>query len=157
MRVASNNRGMKAVVQRVSSASVVVDGVERSAIGHGLLVLAGLTAADADADLEWMAAKVAGLRVFDDEAGKMNRSVLEAGGSVMLVPNFTVAGDARKGRRPSFDGAMVAAAAGPAFERFAGMVAAHGARVATGVFRAHMLVTLVNDGPVTILLDSRER
>ncbi len=145
------------VIQRVSSASVVVGGEERAAIGRGLLALVGLTQTDTDADLEWSAAKLAELRIFEDDAGKMNRSVAEVGGSILLVPNFTLAGDARKGRRPSFDRAMRPELAAPAFERFAAMVAARGAPVRTGVFRARMRVSLVNDGPITILLDSATR
>lgn len=148
---------MKLVIQRVSSASVTVDGAVRASIDRGLLVLAGLTDTDADADLEWCAGKVAELRIFEDEQGKMNRSVAEVGGAVLLVPNFTLAGDARKGRRPSFDRAMKPELAAPAFDRFAAMVAARGVPVQTGVFRAHMNVSLVNDGPVTILLDSASR
>jgi D-tyrosyl-tRNA(Tyr) deacylase len=148
---------MKLVIQRVASASVTVDGAVRASIDRGLLVLAGLTDTDADADLEWCAGKVAELRIFEDEQGKMNRSVAEVGGAVLLVPNFTLAGDARKGRRPSFDRAMKPELAAPAFDRFAAMVAARGVPVQTGVFRAHMNVSLVNDGPVTILLDSASR
>jgi D-tyrosyl-tRNA(Tyr) deacylase len=147
---------MKAVLQRVSSASVTVDGVERGLIGRGLLVLAGLESDDTEADLAWMAAKLTGLRIFEDASGKMNLSVADAGGEVLLVPNFTLAGDCRKGRRPGFDRAMAPELAAPAFERFAGMVGAHGVPVQKGVFRAHMAVALVNDGPVTILLDSSE-
>ena len=145
------------VIQRVSSASVVVDDQERARIDRGLLVLVGLTQADTDADLEWSAGKLVEIRIFEDEAGKMNRSVAEVGGSILLAPNFTLAGDARKGRRPSFDRAMRPELAAPAFERFAAMVAARGVPVQTGVFRAHMHVSLVNDGPVTILLDSAAR
>lgn len=148
---------MRLVIQRVSSASVTVDGEVRASINAGLMVLAGLADTDTDADMEWCAGKIADIRIFEDETGKMNRSVAEAGGSVLLVPNFTLAGDARKGRRPSFDRAMRPELAAPAFERFAAMVAARGVPVQTGVFRAHMAVSLVNDGPVTILLDSAAR
>jgi D-aminoacyl-tRNA deacylase len=148
---------MRLVLQRVSSASVVIDGATRAQIGRGLLVLAGLEEGDTDAELEWAAAKLAEIRIFEDEQGKMNLSVRDVGGEVLLVPNFTLAGDARKGRRPSFDRAMKPDAAAPAFERFAAMVAARGVGVQVGVFRAHMAVSLVNDGPVTIVLDSRNR
>jgi D-aminoacyl-tRNA deacylase len=154
---------MKAVVQRVSEASVEVEGrspAKVAAIGRGLVVLVGIEAGDTDADLAWMADKVANLRIFEDAAGKMNLSVRDGGGvggEVLLVPNFTVAGDARKGRRPSFDGAMRPEESQGLFQRLAAaMEAILGAeRVRTGVFRAHMRVGLVNDGPVTILLDSR--
>jgi len=149
---------MRAVVLRVNSASVVVpEEGERphASIATGLLVLAGLEARDGRADLEWMARKIAGLRVFPDDHDRMNLAVDEVNGEVLLVPNFTVAGDARKGRRPSYDNAMDPARAEGEFERFAELVRAEGVRVHTGVFRAHMHVASVNDGPVTICLDSR--
>jgi D-tyrosyl-tRNA(Tyr) deacylase len=151
---------MKAVVQRVARASVAVDGRDVASIGAGLLVLAGIEAGDAEGDVAWMADKVANLRIFEDAAGKMNLSVKDPGptGSqraILLVPNFTVAGDARKGRRPSFDGAMRPELAEPMFVRLVAAVRAYGVEVGTGVFRAHMAVSLVNDGPVTILLESR--
>lgn len=145
---------MKLVIQRVASASVTVDGAVRASIDRGLLVLAGLTDTDADADLEWCAGKVAELRIFEDEQGKMNRSVAEVGGAVLLVPNFTLAGDARKGRRPSFDNAMHPERAEPMFAALTAAVSAHGVPVQTGVFRASMRVHLVNDGPVTIVVES---
>jgi D-aminoacyl-tRNA deacylase len=146
---------MKAVVQRVSEAAVEVDGREVAKIGPGLLVLVGIEAADTEVDRAWMADKLPNLRIFEDAAGKMNRSVLDVGGAILLVPNFTVAGDARKGRRPSFDNAMRPELSEPEFASLAAAVAAPGVCVETGVFRAHMRVSLVNDGPVTILLDSR--
>jgi D-tyrosyl-tRNA(Tyr) deacylase len=146
---------MKAVVQRVSSASLQIDGSLVSRIGGGLLVLAAVEEGDTDGDRDWMAEKLANLRVFADEAGKMNRSVRELGGEMLLVSNFTVAGDARKGRRPSFDHAMKPPAAEAAFDSLAEAVRARGVPVLTGVFGAHMHVTLVNDGPVTLVLDSR--
>jgi D-tyrosyl-tRNA(Tyr) deacylase len=145
------------VIQRVLSASVTVDNQERARIAAGLLVLVGITTADTDADLDWAAAKLAELRIFEDDQGKVNRSVAEVGGSILLVPNFTLAGDARKGRRPSFDRAMRPELAAVFFDRLAAAVAARAIPVQTGVFRAHMLVSLVNDGPVTILLDSAAR
>ena len=119
------------------------------------LVLVGIAKDDTEADRAWMADKLANLRIFEDDAGRMNLSVAQVGGSILLVPNFTVAGDARKGRRPSFDSAMPPEEAQPAFVALAATVEALGVRVGTGVFRAHMLVTLANDGPVTIVLDSR--
>ena len=151
---------MKAVVQRVTRASVAVEGRDVASIGAGLLVLVGIEAGDGEGDVAWMADKVTNLRIFEDSAGKMNLSVKDAGptgsqGAVLLVPNFTVAGDARKGRRPSFDTAMRPEEAEPVFARLAAAVRALGVDVGTGVFRAHMAVTLVNDGPVTILLESR--
>lgn len=155
------------VIQRVTSATVVahVEGAPatRATIGPGLLVLVGILTTDTDADLAWCAAKIADLRIFEDAAGKMNLSVRdmlaarEAGavpGGVMLVPNFTLAADASKGRRPSFDLAMRPELAQPMFERFAALVAQQGVPVATGVFRAHMEVTLTNDGPITLIVQS---
>ncbi|MFZ4573576.1 MAG: D-aminoacyl-tRNA deacylase [Phycisphaerales bacterium] len=146
---------MRLVIQRVSEASVSVDGVERGRIGSGLMVLCGLFADDTETDLKWSAEKLPVLRIFEDPAGKMNLSVADVGGGILLIPNFTLAGDARQGRRPAFDRAMRPELAQPAFEAFTKLVAASGLPVATGVFRAHMKVALVNDGPVTIILDSR--
>ena len=145
---------MRLVLQRVSSASVTVAGVQRAAIGRGLMVLAGLFETDTDADLAWAAEKVVELRIFEDDQRKMNRSVRDVGGSILLVPNFTLAADARKGRRPSFDRAMRPERSAGEFDRFAAMVAQRGVPVQTGVFRAEMQVALVNDGPITIVLDS---
>lgn len=150
---------MKAVVQRVLSASVEVEGRRVATIGRGLLVLVGLEIADTPADLPWMADKLANLRIFEDAAGKMNLSVkdLPGGvGAILLVPNFTLAGDGRKGRRPSFDNAMRPEGAEPMFAQLAAAVEAQGVQVQTGVFRAHMLIGLANDGPVTLILDSRK-
>jgi D-aminoacyl-tRNA deacylase len=149
---------MKAVVQRTSGASVEVEGRVVGAIGAGLVVLLGIEAGDTGADRAWMAEKIANLRIFEDAAEKMNLSVRDVGGGVLLVPNFTVAGDARKGRRPSYDNAMRPQESEAEFGRVAQAlreVAGEGVRVETGVFRAHMRVSLVNDGPVTILLESR--
>lgn len=118
------------------------------------MVLVGLVEGDGDAALGWASEKLVHLRIFEDQLGKMNRSVADVGGQILLVPNFTLAGEAAKGRRPSFDKAMKPELAGPMFDRFAELVAGLGVGVQTGRFRAHMVVTLVNDGPVTILLDS---
>lgn len=148
---------MKLVIQRVSSARVEVDTRVVGSIEAGLMVLAGLVEGDAEADLTWAAEKLANLRIFEDEQGKMNRSVLDTRGGILLVPNFTLAGEAVKGRRPSFDRAMKPEVAGPMFARLAELLRAAGVPTQTGVFRAHMVVTLVNDGPVTILLDTAER
>ncbi|MCC6428064.1 MAG: D-tyrosyl-tRNA(Tyr) deacylase [Phycisphaerales bacterium] len=147
---------MRLVIQRVASASVDVDGVRRGQIDRGLLVLAGLLDGDAEADLVWSAEKIAELRIFPDELGKMNRSVKEINGGVLLIPNFTLSADGRKGRRPSFDSAMKPDLASPMFDRICDLVGAQGVRVERGVFRAHMVVSLVNDGPVTIVIDSRD-
>ena len=148
---------MKAVVQRVSEATLRVDGAVRAEVTApgGLVVLVGLDEEDVPADRTWLAEKVVNLRIFPDEAGKMNKSVIDIGGTVMLVPNFTVAGDARKGRRPSFDRAMKPEQAEGEFDALVEAVRAIHPKVSRGVFRAHMHVSLVNDGPVTILLDSR--
>lgn len=149
---------MRGVVQRVTGASlrVTVDGDERehARIGPGLCVLLGVEKGDTDADIAWMVGKIANLRVFEDEQGKMNRSVLETGGEVLLVPNFTVAGEARKGRRPSFDNSMRPPGASDYFDRVTAGLGAEGVRTAAGVFGGDMRVELVNDGPVTIVLES---
>lgn len=147
---------MRAVLQRVSEARVTVDGATIGAIGGGWLVLLGAGADDADADADWMARKIAELRVFEDEAGKMNRSVEEAGGAGLLVSQFTLYADMRKGRRPSFTGAMAPDAAARLVDRVAAALRARGLTVATGQFGATMDVALVNHGPVTIALDSRD-
>ena len=149
---------MRCVIQRVSSASVEVEGVLRaSAPGGGLLVLAGLEESDTSQDLRWMSEKVAHIRIFADEQGKMNKSVIDVGGTIVLVPNFTLAGEAARGRRPSFDKAMKPERSEGEFAAFVEMVRAIHPRVETGVFRADMKVALVNDGPITIWLDSRAR
>jgi D-tyrosyl-tRNA(Tyr) deacylase len=146
---------MRAVLQRVSRASVRVDGSVVGEVGRGWLVLLGVARGDTEADAEALAAKVVGLRAFEDDDGKMNRDVAEAGGSVLVVSQFTLLGDCRKGRRPGFADAAPPEEANRLYERFSAAVAASGVPVARGVFRAHMDVELVNDGPVTLLLDSR--
>jgi D-tyrosyl-tRNA(Tyr) deacylase len=147
---------MRAVVQRVSRASLTVDDRHVAALDPpgGLVVLAGLEERDAAEDRRWMADKIANLRVFADGQGRMNLSVLDVGGSVLMVPNFTVAGDAARGRRPSFDNAMRPPRAAEEFALLVAAVRAHCPRVFEGVFGAHMHVELVNDGPVTIVLQS---
>lgn len=145
---------MRAVIQRVSSASVTVGGRLVGAIDRGLLVLVGVASQDGAADVEYAAAKISGARIFPDEAGKMNRDVAEAGGGVLLVSQFTLLGDLRNGRRPSFIDAAPPDLARTLYEDLAGALRARGLRVETGEFRAHMDVALVNDGPVTILVDS---
>ncbi len=145
---------MRIVIQRVEHASVEVDGREHSSIGPGLLALLGISKSDDEADIRYLAEKLANLRVCTDAAAKMNLSVLDAQGEVLVIPNFTLAGDTRKGRRPSFDSAMAPDLAEPMFERFCETLEGLGVRVARGVFRAHMHVRLLNDGPVTLVLDS---
>ena len=149
---------MRCVVQRVSEASVEVEGVVRGrSPGAGLLVLAGLEESDTPDDLRWMSEKLPHLRIFADDQGKMNRSVADVGGTILLVPNFTLAGEAARGRRPSFENAMKPERSEKEFTSFVELVRAIHPKVETGVFRAHMRVSLVNDGPVTIWLDSRAR
>ena len=148
---------MRAVIQRVERASVSVEGEIRGQIGAGFLVLIGVEDGDGDADFRYIAEKVPNLRVFEDEQGKMNRSLLDVGGELLAVSQFTLLGDARGGRRPSFITAARPETADPMYERLVADWRARGIRVETGVFGAHMKVSLVNDGPVTILLDSRRR
>ena len=144
---------MRVVLQRVSRARVLVDGRVTGEIGRGLLLLAGFTDADTDQALAWMADKVATLRIFPDEEGKMNRSVQEVDGGLLVVSQFTLYGDARKGRRPSFIEAARPEVAIPLYERFLQMLRATGRPVQTGEFGAMMDVELVNDGPVTLILE----
>uniref|UniRef100_A0A832I9F0 D-aminoacyl-tRNA deacylase n=1 Tax=Eiseniibacteriota bacterium TaxID=2212470 RepID=A0A832I9F0_UNCEI len=144
---------MRALVQRVTRASVTVEGRVTGAIGRGLVVLVGAARGDGPGEADWLARKVAGLRVFDDGAGRMNLALAEAGGGVLAVPQFTLYGDARRGRRPDFTRAERPEAAEPLFERFCATLAGEGVPVARGVFRAHMAIELVNDGPVTLLLE----
>ncbi|RUL87585.1 D-aminoacyl-tRNA deacylase [Tautonia sociabilis] len=147
---------MRAVLQRVSRASVEVDGQTVGRIDRGWLVLLGVAKGDAEADADWLAKKVAGLRAFEDEAGKMNLAVGEVGGGVLVVSQFTLLGDCRKGRRPGFDAAADPAEAERLYGDFCRRLASLGLPTASGVFRATMQVELVNDGPVTLLLDSRK-
>ena len=147
---------MRCVVQRVTSSSVTVDGVISGQIGPGLMVLIGVSAEDTDADLKYMAEKVPNLRIFDDENGVMNRSVLDAGGSILAVSQFTLYGDARGGRRPSYIRAAKPDRADELYEQLIACWREKGIHVETGIFRTEMKVALVNDGPVTILLDSEK-
>lgn len=147
---------MKAVLQRVREATVAVDGTIVGAIGEGLLVLAGMAPDDTDEILDLMAQKIVNLRIFEDEAGKMNRSLLETGGALLVVSQFTLFADCRKGRRPSFAGAAPPQTAAALFDRFVDKLRALGPRVETGVFQAMMDVRLCNWGPVTIILDSAD-
>lgn len=146
---------MKSVVQRVLSASVTVEGQKVSEMGPGLLVLLGVGKGDTEADLEWMVKKVSQLRIFEDEAGKMNKSLLDTHRQLIAVSQFTLYGDARKGNRPSFIDACEPEEAKKLYEQFVERTRALGITVGTGIFAADMKVALVNDGPVTLLLDSR--
>lgn len=146
---------MRCVIQRVSRARVTVAGEITGEIGLGFLALVGVQEGDTEEDVRYMAGKIAGLRVFEDDEDKMNLSVKDVGGSVLLVSQFTLLGDARKGRRPSFIEAARPEVAEPLFERLVAEVGREGISTATGRFRTHMEVELVNDGPITILLDSR--
>lgn len=144
---------MKAVIQRVSRARVLVDSETVGEISQGLVALVAFEKGDDEALVNRTAEKMAHLRVFEDEAGKMNLSLLDAGGEILLVPNFTVAGSTKKGHRPSFDGAMEPEGASRLFDLLAEAVAGLGIKTSRGVFGAHMHVELVNDGPVTVMLE----
>ena len=147
---------MRAVVQRVQEASVTVGESEVGRIGGGLAVLVGVGEDDTDKDVRYLSRKIAGLRIFEDSAGKMNLSVLDTGGSVLLVSQFTLYGDCRKGRRPSFTSAASPDRAQELYEDLADALRERGLEVETGEFQAEMKVQLVNDGPVTLLLDSQK-
>ena len=148
---------MKVVLQRVARASVTVDGSVVGAIGRGLLLLVGIAPGDTRVEREWMAAKCAELRIFPDAAGKMNLSLEDVKGAVLAVSQFTLFGDCRKGRRPSFAHAGPPEPAKAGFEEFVALLKARGLPVETGIFAAEMQVELVNDGPVTLMLESPER
>jgi D-tyrosyl-tRNA(Tyr) deacylase len=147
---------MRAVIQRVSSAKVEVDSRTVGEIGAGLLALLGVARDDDETDADYLADKIINLRIFRDEADKMNRSLTETNGALLVVSQFTLYGDTRKGRRPSYIDAAEPEKANALYEYFVGRVRAHEIKVETGVFQAMMQVSLVNDGPVTILLDSRK-
>jgi D-aminoacyl-tRNA deacylase len=148
---------LRSVVQRVTRAAVRVEGETVGKIDLGLLVLFGVGEKDGSADLDWMVDKIVGLRIFEDEEGKMNRSILDAGGEILMVSQFTLYGDCRKGKRPSFSTAAPPEQAKILFEQAVEKVREHGIHVETGVFQAEMQVELVNDGPVTLLLDSEKK
>lgn len=148
---------MRLVIQRVREARVVVDGSTVGAINEGLLVLIGIAKSDTAEDAEYLVDKLLGLRIFSDQEGKMNRNIEEAGGSLLLVSQFTLYGDCRKGRRPSFDAAAPPEQAMSLYNRFVELARKGHVPVETGVFQASMQVHLVNDGPVTILIDSADR
>ena len=145
---------MRAVIQRVSQAKVEVEADVVGQVGRGLLVYLGVGKEDGDSDAEFMAEKLANLRIFADDAGKMNRSVIDVGGGILLVSNFTLHGDCRKGRRPSFDAAGAPERAEVLYEKVAERIAQQGVPVEKGAFGAYMQVTSTNDGPVTFLLDT---
>ena len=145
---------MRAVITRVSSASVTIDGVEVSAIGHGLLVLLGVAVGVTAAQLEYVASKIRDLRIFPDDEGRMNRSVVDVGGAVLVVSQFTLLADVRKGRRPSFIHVAPPDQARAMYEQFVNHLRLAGLPVSTGVFQADMQVSSVNDGPVTIVVDT---
>src|SRR5579884_1657039 len=147
---------MRALLQRVSQASVTVNGQIVGRIGQGLLILLGVGQNDGEAQVKTLSEKIVYLRIFEDEAGKMNRSLLDVGGAALVVSQFTLYADVRKGRRPSFTDAASPALAEPLVERFKAALAAHGIPVEGGVFGAHMDVALINDGPVTVWLDTEE-
>jgi D-tyrosyl-tRNA(Tyr) deacylase len=146
---------MRAVIQRVSRASVTVDGQVVGRIDSGLLALLAVADGDTQADLDYTASKIRDVRIFPDAEGRMNRSVVDSGGAVLVVSQFTLMGDVRNGRRPGFTGAAAPDVARRAYEDLVARLRRDGLRVETGVFQAHMHVELVNDGPVTILVDSR--
>lgn len=145
---------MRAVIQRVSEARVTVDGAIVGEIGRGFLVLLGITHSDGEEQAAWLAKKIAGLRLFEDEAGKTNLGLADVGGAVLAVSQFTLYGDARKGRRPSFVDAARPEQAQPLYEHFCAVLRNEGLTVAQGIFQAHMQVALVNDGPVTLIVES---
>jgi D-tyrosyl-tRNA(Tyr) deacylase len=146
---------MRVVLQRVSEGRVRIDGAIVGEIARGVLVLLGITASDTPEQAEWLADKIVGLRIFEDDAGKMNRDLIEVGGSALIVSQFTLYGDCRKGRRPSFIEAAPPAVAVPLYAAFVDAVRARGVPTATGRFGAMMQVELINDGPVTLIVDSK--
>ena len=148
---------MRACIQRVSESQVVVDDSVVGRIGRGLVVLLGVASGDGEEEVAWLADKTIGLRVFEDEQGKMNCSLTEVGGAMLVVSQFTLYGDCRRGRRPSFTDAAPAELAERLYEAFVARVRAAGIEVATGRFREHMLVSLVNNGPVTLWIDTADR
>lgn len=148
---------MRACVQRVSEARVTVEGAACGEIGVGLVVLLGVSGNDGEAEIDWLAEKIVGLRVFNDAAGKMNRSLADVNGAMLVISQFTLYGDCRRGRRPSFTDAAAPELAERLYEAFVAKVKQAGVQVATGQFRQHMNVALVNDGPVTLWIDTADR
>lgn len=149
---------MRAVIQRVQSASVTIDGTVKSSIGQGLLILLGIGHEDGTEDIDWLVKKIAGLRIFDDEEGVMNRSIMDVEGECLVVSQFTLMASTKKGNRPSYIGAAGHELAIPLYERFCDELSrATGKTVGTGSFGADMKVALVNDGPVTIIIDTKNK
>lgn len=148
---------MRAVVQRVARGAVYIDGKTVSCIGRGLVLLVGVKGDDTPDDARYLAEKIANLRIFEDREGKMNRSVLDVGGAVLVVSQFTLYGDCRRGRRPSFTGAAPPVLAEPLYRRFIAELNARGVVTAEGQFQERMLVEIVNDGPVTLIVDSQTK
>jgi D-tyrosyl-tRNA(Tyr) deacylase len=146
---------LKAVIQRVGEAEVTVDGKTVGRIGRGIVVLLGVEKGDGERDAQWLAEKISNLRIFEDQAGKMNLSLLETGGEILAVSQFTLAGNCAKGRRPSFDSAAPPEEAKRLYEYFVERLRGLGTKVETGIFQAMMQVSLVNDGPVTFILESQ--
>lgn len=145
---------MRAVVQRTTEASVTIDNMVSGAIGPGLVVLLGIQPGDGAKEIRWMAEKIATLRIFEDDAGKMNRSLVDTGGEMLIVSQFTLYGDCRKGRRPGYSSAAPPEIAEPLYEQFIQEIQGMGIGTGTGIFGANMQVSLTNDGPVTLLIDS---
>lgn len=148
---------MRSVVQRVKRASVIVNGQNVGEISAGLLILLAVGQEDQEDDLTWMVDKLVGLRIFEDDEGKMNRSVKDMGGEILIVSQFTLYGDCRSGKRPSFTSAAPPEQAKALYERTVEGIRSHGLKVETGIFQAQMDVELINDGPVTLLLDSKKK
>lgn len=148
---------MRTVVQRVSKAQVSIEGDVKGVIGKGLVILLGIRREDTTKELQWLVDKVVHLRIFEDESGKMNKSLTDIGGEMLIISQFTLYGDCRKGRRPGFSTAAPPAIAEPLYQQFIKEVKAKGITVATGTFQAEMQVELINDGPVTLLLDSEKK
>ncbi len=146
---------MKIVIQKVRWATVLVNASTIGSIQYGLLILLGIAKSDSEQDADYLVTKLIGLRIFDDASGKMNLSLKDVAGELLVVPNFTLYGDTRKGKRPSFDQAASPDQARPLYEYFVEKCRSTGVTVATGVFQAHMQVTLENDGPITLICDSR--
>lgn len=145
---------MRAVVQRVTNSDVKVEGQVLGAIDTGLMVLLGVGPDDGEKEIEWLAKKIVKLRIFPDDEGRMNKSLIDAGGSCLIISQFTLMGDCRKGNRPSFIHAAKPEIAEPLYERFIEAVAAHGVPVQSGKFGGYMMVSLINDGPVTLIIDT---
>ena len=148
---------MRTVIQRVSRAQVSIEGKIKGSIGKGLVVFVGIAAEDSQKDLQWLAEKIVHLRIFEDNSGKMNTSLTDIKGEVLIISQFTLYGDCRKGRRPGFSGAAPPLKAEPYYQQFVEEVKSKGIQVATGTFQADMQVELINDGPVTLLLDSEKK